>query len=192
MRSFKSFQQELFRVNNQNFNDFALNLFLYQAKNNPVYAHYLSALDIEPKQVKTIEQIPCLPVSFFKRHRITTESWKEKIVYESSGTTGLNVSRHYVREEKFYLENCEKTFAHFYGPLWNYHMLFLLPGYMERGNSSLVSMANYFAKCTKSSYSGFYLHNYDDLLKTIDKIKKRKDSRKVVLCGVSFALMDLA
>ncbi|MEM8568351.1 MAG: acyl transferase, partial [Bacteroidota bacterium] len=71
-------------------------------------------------------------------------------------------------------------------------MLFLLPGYIERGNSSLVSMAQYFIKCTKSNYSGFYLNNYNDLLKAIDQIIALKDSRKILLCGVSFALMDLA
>ncbi|MEM8566643.1 MAG: acyl transferase [Bacteroidota bacterium] len=105
---------------------------------------------------------------------------------------GLNTSRHYVRDENFYFKNCEKIFNRFYGPLLDYHTLFLLPGYIERGNSSLVSMAQYFIDRTESKHSGFYLSNHSALLKIIEKIKNEKGTRKILLCGVSFALMDLA
>ena len=192
MLSFKSFEQRLFQVNNQNFNEFAISLFRYQAKNNSVYHDYISGLNINIKQVKSFYDIPFLPISFFKQHKIKTERWSEENIYESSGTTGVQASRHFVRDNGLYLVNCERIFKRSYGSLSDYHTLFLLPSYIERGNSSLVAMARHFIGKSQSEYSGFYLNNYSELVSTIESIRKNSNGKKMLLCGVSFALLELA
>ncbi|MEM9859545.1 MAG: acyl transferase [Bacteroidota bacterium] len=191
MQSFKSFQQRLFQINHTTFNDFAKELFLYQVENNPIYKSYVAHLGIGIRSIKKVNEIPFLPISFFKNHKVMTESWAAEATYESSGTTGASVSRHYVRNNKLYLNNTALIFHHFYGPIEDYHTLFLLPGYIERGSSSLVSMADYFIKRSGSRYSNFYLNNFEELITTIESIRRGGGSKKILLCGVSFALLEL-
>lgn len=139
--------------------------------------------------ITEVAQIPFLPVAFFKDHEVKTDVWDPEATFSSSGTTGQRTSSHFVRDKEFYLTNAEKVFNHFYGSLQEYHFLALLPSYLERDNSSLVVMADSFIKKSRSSYSGFYLNDYENLLHTIRNIN---DDRKILLLGVSFALLDIA
>lgn len=189
MNSFKSFYQEIFNVNKSNFDELALKIFRYQADSNPVYKKYIENLNIQPTGVRKIQDIPFLPISFFKSKQIKTGIWKEEGVFESSGTTGQITSKHYIKSKAFYLTNSYRIFSQFYGHLNNYHLLALLPSYLERENSSLVAMVEHFMPLTNSTFSGFYLNNYDQL---IDAVQNIKDNRKILLMGVSFALLDLA
>lgn len=189
MKSSKSFYTDIFHTKKSNFDEVALNLFQYQAANNAIYKRFIENIGVRAKQVKEVEQIPFLPISFFKTQEVKTGSWEPQAVFESSGTTGAVTSKHYVRDLGFYLLNCREIFSRFYGPLDQFHFLALLPSYLERSSSSLVYMADYFIKQSNSPYSGFYLNDYEGLIATIAKIKDRK---KVVLLGVSFALLDLA
>ncbi|ELR69562.1 Long-chain-fatty-acid--luciferin-component ligase [Fulvivirga imtechensis AK7] len=189
MNSFKSFYQDIFNVNKSNFDELALNIFQYQAVANPVYRSYIENLGINPTHVKEVKQIPFLPISFFKTQQVTTGSWAAEAVFESSGTTGQVTSKHFVKDKQFYLKNAHYIFRYYYGDLSQFHILALLPSYLERVNSSLVMMAEHFIELTGSSYSGFYLNNHDQLLETIERIN---DNRKILLIGVSFALLDLA
>lgn len=165
-----------------------LDLFRYQATENPVYRDFLTYLNKDLAEVRSVEHIPFMPISFFKNFEIKTGFWQSEKVFESSGTTGTVPSRHHVREESAYLQNTQLIFEAEYGALSNYCFLALLPGYLERANSSLVSMINYFISLSKDQDSGFYLRNFEDLYATLkDKIRKETPT---ILWGVSHALMD--
>jgi hypothetical protein len=187
--AFKGFESELYRVNDQNFNEVALSLFHYQAEHNPIYSTFLKALGVEPRAVTSFVDIPFLPISFFKNHSIRTGTWTPQMSFASSGTTGATTSTHEVADVQFYLRHAQRTFERFFGPLTDFHFLALLPSYLERTNSSLVAMIDHFIKESKSPHSGFYLRNTDKLIIDLEQAKK---TRKTVLWGVTFALLDLA
>jgi len=66
----------------------------------------------------------------------------------------------------------------------------LLPSYTERENSSLVYMADSLIKMTPNKLSGFYRENQKELIPNV--ISARDNKSKVLLLGVSFALLDIA
>lgn len=133
-------------------------------------------------------QIPFLPISAFKHHEVRTGMWKEDLVYKSSGTGGSQ-SRHFIKNNDEYLDNCIAGFEAFYGPVENYTFLALLPGYLEREGSSLITMMDVFIDRSKDEKSGFYIHNHDELLTVLKKCKS--EGRKTILWGVTYALLDL-
>jgi len=188
--SISNFTSALHKVNEQNFEDIALRLFRFQALHNLVYADYLAKLNTDIANIASIDQIPFLPISFFKTHEITTGSWQAQKTFRSSGTTGANASRHLVWSLPFYLSQAESTFIRFFGPLSDSHLLALLPSYLEREDSSLIAMIGHFLHQTHSEHSGFYLSNQEDLASKLEKL--RTAGKKVILWGVSFALLDLA
>ncbi len=190
MHTFKSFEEILYTVNDATFPDIALELFQHQAKNNVVYSEYLKFLKINPASISTLERIPFLPVSFFKSHTVVTGNWVPEATFTSSGTTGLSTSRHLVQSLSFYQRHSERLFESFFGALDQFHILALLPSYLEREGSSLIYMVDHFIKQSKSDYSGFYLNDLDALIKQLELVKN--GDRKVLLLGVSFALLDLA
>jgi hypothetical protein len=132
-----------------------------------------------------------MPISFFKNHVIKTGNWDAENYFTSSGTTGSLTSTHYIADLNFYLAHAEACFTRFFGPLTNYHFLALMPSYLERGNSSLIAMIDSFIKKSQSEFSGFYLYEHDKLIEDIKHLQM-EGSRKIVLWGVSFALLDLA
>ncbi|GAA0880349.1 acyltransferase [Algoriphagus jejuensis] len=173
------------------FEDLALELFRFQISENEVYKSYVAARKIEVSQVKTLESIPFLPIRFFKDFPVVCGQEADfDSFYSSSGTTGVITSKHYVWSETWYLRHAQEIFEKKYGALDNYHVLALLPAYLERPGSSLVSMAKRFIKVSKSAHSGFYLYNQDELLEKMTSLGN--DGRKVLLLGVTFALLDLA
>jgi phenylacetate-coenzyme A ligase PaaK-like adenylate-forming protein len=190
LSTFKGFQSDLYHVNDQNFNELALSLFHFQAKQNPVYATFLKGLGVRHESISDLIDIPFLPISFFKNHRVRTGDWTAATIFTSSGTTGITTSTHEVADLNFYLAHAERTFEYFFGKLTDYHFLALLPSYLERKNSSLVAMMDHFIKRSQSSYSGFYLKDTDKLIADLSKLKS--DSRKTILWGVTFALLDVA
>ncbi len=191
MDTFKSFSSQIYTVNNYSFKDIAISLFQYQAIHNPIYKRYIQNLSIDIKKIDSLEEIPYLPIAFFKNQIIKSGDWNEEVCYTSSGTTNASsTSKHYVKNIKFYLDHAEKCFSYFFGELTNYHFLAFLPSYLERSNSSLIAMMQSFITKSQSSYSGFYLHNVDKLLADLETL--RGQNKKVILWGVSFALLDLA
>ncbi|UII24585.1 acyl transferase [Fulvivirga maritima] len=189
MNPFKSFSEEIFNVTEENFEALALKVFRYQAEHNEVYRNYVQTLGVRADEVSSLEKVPFLPISMFKTQKVVTGAWKENVVFQSSGTTGQINSKHYVYDVDLYLRNTEKIFEWFYGPLSDFHFLALLPSYLEREGSSLVLMAEYFIKESGSDKSGFFLNDFEALLL---QLKNIQDGRKIVLLGVSFALLDLA
>lgn len=180
----------MYAVNDSNFEDIAIRLFRFQAENNPVYKQYLQNLKVKPTRIERLLEVPFLPISFFKTQKIQTGTWIPETEFSSSGTTGLQTSRHLVANLEFYLRHSVKTFERFYGSLQQYHVLALLPAYLERKGSSLIAMIDHFIRCSESEHSGFYLYNLDELVQKIEALQT--GSRKILVWGVSFALLDLA
>lgn len=185
-----NFTSSLNSINEDSFVDIALQLFRHQAEHNPVYRKYIGARGIDVAKVTSLEQIPFLPISFFKTHTIITGTWNPEVEFSSSGTTGLITSRHAVKSLPFYLNNAEAIFNQFFGSIQDYHILALLPSYLEREGSSLIVMIDHFIKKSKSEHSGFYLYNQQELIQKLELLRSSK--KKVILWGVSFALLDLA
>jgi len=190
LESFKSFTRKLYSVNDTTFQDIALELFQFQASANPIYREFIKHLGLSVSEISSVGQIPYLPISFFKTHLIQTEQWVPETIFTSSGTTKNGLSRHAVPDLQFYLRHAVRCFEHFFGPVTNYHFLALLPSYLERQGSSLIAMMDYFMRQSNSEDSAFYLNDYPGLVEKLRLLKN--DSRKIILWGVSFALLDLA
>ena len=188
--STRSFKNVLFKVNENTFEERALELFNYQYQNVLVYRDFVDYLGIDPMRVTSIQKIPLLPIQFFKSHKVLVNNVKIEKVFESSGTTGTRTSRHYFDDVSFYLKNCENIFEHRYGPIEDFIVLALLPSYIERGNSSLTAMCDHFIKKSQFVESGFYLNDYQHLANQLHQISSK--GCKVLLLGVTFALLDLA
>jgi phenylacetate-coenzyme A ligase PaaK-like adenylate-forming protein len=188
--TFKSFNADLYSVNERNFDVIALQVFHFQAENNPIYKNYINHLHLDTRSVFSVADIPFLPISFFKDHIVKTGAWVPESQFTSSGTTGQHTSTHLVRNMDFYLTHSAKCFEYFFGNIDQYHFLALLPSYLERPGSSLISMMEYFIQKSRSNFSGFYLHNTPKLLEDLEKLKN--DGKKTILWGVAFALLDLA
>jgi len=181
----------LYSVNEQNVEDIALRVFRFQAENNPIYAQYIKHLGCDRSGVTKLKEIPFLPISLFKKHNLKSGTWPNETFFTSSGTTGETTSTHHIQDLNFYLNHSEQCFTHFFGPINHYHILALMPSYLEQGHSSLVAMMGSFIKKSQSEFSGFYKYNQDQLLKDISKCKVNK-KKKVILWGVSFALLEFA
>jgi phenylacetate-coenzyme A ligase PaaK-like adenylate-forming protein len=168
----------------------ALELFREQANHNEVYRNFLFQLSIDPHTIGNVSEIPFLPISFFKTHRLQTGNFEPQFCFESSGTTGVQTSRHCIKSLNGYLENSRKNFTYFFGDPADFCFLALLPSYLERGNSSLVAMADHFMKVSDHPDNGFFLHDLEGLKERL--IRLEKSGQKTILLGVTFALLDFA
>ncbi len=173
----------------QMFNEIALETFRFQAKNNLVYKTFLTHLKTNISSIKTLNEIPFLPIPFFKSHRIISSKKSIQKTFLSSGTTGSVQSKHLITNLKVYEESYLTGFEYFYGNIENYTVLALLPSYLERDGSSLVYMVNDLIKKSKKPRSGFYLDNFDELKQHLIELESKNE--KTLLIGVSFALLDL-
>ncbi len=184
--------ERIFSINKRgDFDKVALEIFRYQAANNPVYKEYIAALGLEQVSITSPQEIPFLPVSFFKEHKVLTGTNICQFVFESSGTTGSGVtSKHYITDLGIYERSFQTGFRHFYGEPSASFFAALLPSYEERNNSSLIYMMNNLILSSKYSDSGFYSNDAVKLIKALENA--RRDGRKVIFLGVSYALLDLA
>lgn len=186
----KELINRVFSVTPAEFEDLTLDVFRFQVKHNNVYAQYLSYLNIDVKKVKTIEQIPFLPISFFRSHRILVDNDKHEVVFSSSGTTGAESSKHYVKSLAVYEKSFLESFRLFYGNITNHCILGLLPSYLEREGSSLIYMVNRLIADSQNPQSGFFLHNPDELIVRLEQLEA--NHQPTILLGVTFALLELA
>lgn len=186
----ESFREAIFSTREHNFEQRAIELFQYQAVHNLFYGQFLEKLGVSVDSIDSISKIPFLPVEFFKNHTIITEPISsEPIIFRSSGTTGMQFSKHYVYDLPFYHTSSLLTFEQFYGPIEDYIVLALLPAYLDRPDSSLVSMADFFIQNAKPG-SGFFNKDLNNVAHAIKLAKS--NGQKVFLLGVTFALLDLA
>ena len=186
-----SLKNQIFNINTDpEFNEISLEIFNYQYHNNSVYQEYCNHLSINPKGITNVNQIPFLPIELFKTHTIKTSDFKEEQLFLSSGTTGQNQSKHFVKDVSIYETSYTKAFTQFYGNIQDYCVIALLPSYLEREGSSLIYMVNDLIKKSTHPESGFFLENES---KMIDLLKEMgNNGQKTIVFGVSFALLDLA
>ena len=183
--------QHIFSITNQDeFEELTLRIFEFQFENNLVYQSYCQHLNKTPANISNVNEIPFLPISFFKTHQIVSSQKKPEAIFESSGTTSNTTSRHFVTELDIYQQSFHKGFASIYGAIEDYCILALLPSYLERGGSSLVYMVNDLINKSKHTKSGFYLNDLKVLQQNLSLLEAQKT--KTLLIGVSFALLDLA
>ena len=165
-----------------------MNLFNLQMENNPIYSAYAKII-LKGKNPNNINEIPFLPIEFFKTDQIICTGQKIEEIFLSSGTTG-NQSKHLISDLEIYESSFRKSFDQFYGNISEYCILSLLPNYREREGSSLIYMVDDLIKNSQHPKSGFYLNNYKGLSSTLEELEKT--GQKTILIGVSYALLNLA
>lgn len=166
-----------------------LKVFRYQYDNNSVYRDFCGFLKKDKSNVKSILDIPFLPIQFFKSHEILSSTETIQETFTSSGTTGIQTSRHFVTNISIYEQSYRNAFSEFYGNIENYCVLALLPSYLERDGSSLIYMVDDLIKSSNHKDSGFYLNNLDELATKL--IELDNSGQNVLLIGVTYALLDI-
>lgn len=181
---------DIFTISSQKqFEKIALKVFRYQHENNLVYREFCDFLKVDVQKVKSLQQIPFLPIQFFKSHDVVSNTDAAEETFTSSGTTGMLTSKHLVTDASVYEESYRKGFSQFYGNIENYAILALLPSYLEREGSSLIYMVEDLIQLSNHPESGFYLHNHEDLIKKLLELENA--GQDVILIGVTYALLDL-
>lgn len=181
--------EDIFNIQSEaDFQKKCLETFQFQYQNIEVYRKFVDYLNIKPNDIKSFEKIPFLPIEMFKNHTILNQSKSTDLYFQSSGTTQMNLSKHWIADEKIYRESISKSFEQFIGPPEDYIFLGLLPSYLEKQNSSLIYMVDYLMKKSGKTENGYFLYNHEELLDLLQKLKN--ENKKVILFGVSFALLD--
>ncbi len=186
MDSFNHFKEKVHHVNKSGFAELALEMFRFQAANNPIYKSYIEQLHVRPNWVSRLEDIPFLPIQFFKRFQLKTGSWDEVKSFKSSGTTKTGRSEHLMEDLSFYHAGALLTAQEYLGSLSNFEIAALLPSYHDQGDSSLIEMVNHFSTLALPE-SGFYQHREEELIH-----KLNNSTNTMLVFGVSYALVDLA
>lgn len=179
----EKFKHTLFEINEETFDDSSLAVFDYQFHSCDIYQSYCKHLRRTPKSVKSVAEIPFIPIEFFKNHAIKSGHWIEQRTFKSSGTTATGRSKHYIKDLAFYHHTARKAFEDKLGSLSQYIIIAILPSYQSQGDSSLISMVDHFMRYSHPE-SGYYLQS------DINQVLKLP-SKKLVI-GVSYALLDLA
>ncbi|MHA4845331.1 LuxE/PaaK family acyltransferase [Flavitalea antarctica] len=182
------YEDKIFQVNAGTFESLALSVFRLQATGNLVYRDYLSALNVDPAKVQSLDQVPFLPISFFKTQKVITGNFEPEVIFESSGTTGSVNSRHFVKNTNLYRRSFMEAFRKFYGEPQQWCVIGLLPSYLERSSSSLVMMVDQLIKESKHPLSGFFLYEHEQLKANLQELQLA--GQRTLLIGVSFALLD--
>ncbi|MBR5863804.1 MAG: acyltransferase [Alistipes sp.] len=163
----------------------ALEVFHFQAQRCAPYKQYIELLGIDPQEVKSLEQIPFLPIELFKTHDIYCGDHAPEKIFTSSNTGSTVASRHMMSDLKVYEQAFFSSFEQFYGDVKGWSIYGLLPNYLQREGSSLVYMVD--RMISRSGSGGFYLDEYEKLIADM-----AADPKPKILLGVSYALWDLA
>jgi phenylacetate-coenzyme A ligase PaaK-like adenylate-forming protein len=183
-------RKKLFRMSPNEFEKVAIEVFRFQYAHSYIYNQWCRQLGVRLSAVKKLDDIPFLPVEFFRNHKITSTQHEAQVVFTSSGTTSSMTSKHFVADVSLYEESYLSAFRRFYGEPEKYVILALLPSYLERSGSSLVYMAEGLIKKSGHPESGFYLHDFERLRNSLELLKQKKTP--TLLIGVTYALLDMA
>ena len=181
-----SFSEKIFSISSDaEFEAAALELFRRQAEQCPPYSEYISLLGVNPAEVNRVEDIPFMPIEFFKWRDVYCGEGEPEKVFTSSNTGGTVASRHMMQSLALYEQAFTRAFEQFYGATEGWSIYGLLPNYLQRDGSSLVYMVDrLIARCGSG---GFYLDEYEKLIADM-----AADAKPKILLGVSYALWDLA
>lgn len=184
-------ESTIFSIKSQEeFEQLSLKVFAYQYQNNSVYKTFCDHLGRNPMNINKVNQIPFLPISFFKTKKVVAKATLPKMTFTSSGTTGQQTSNHFVADLGLYRESFLNAFTRFYGNPEEYCILALLPSYLERKGSSLIYMVDALIQLSKHSESGYFLYDFENLKQQLAQLESI--NQKTLLIGVSFALLDFA
>ncbi|HRN80086.1 MAG TPA: acyl transferase [Ferruginibacter sp.] len=189
MDTLEQLEQQLFKLQLNEFESLAIQIFHQQYTHNSLYRSFCDQLHIRTADVRHLHEIPFLPISLFKRFQVTTTPFTPELIFESSRTTGSIPSVHHVKKAELYQRSFLKGFEHFYGKPEQYSFLALLPSYLERQQSSLVYMVEHLMQHTPMPCN-FYLHNLDALYHQL--LENERNEVPTMLFGVTFALLDFA
>lgn len=182
----KRLLRQIIDVNETSFTQVALDLFKFQANHNELYGRFLNLLRCEVDEVQDVTSIPFLPIEAFKHHEIKTGSWKEEVIFQSSGNVK---SQHFTSSISFYHNHAAQIFEDRFGPLSGYEIFGLLPHYLKAGQSSLVSMVRAFMDRSGQETEHFYLDDFKGLVQAMNACA---GDRVPILFGVTYALLDFA
>lgn len=171
------------------FEKIALKVFRFQYDTNVVYQQFCQHLKKDKTNVKSLHEIPFLPIQFFKSHDVLSSTDTIQTTFTSSGTTGMSTSKHHITDLAYYEESYRLGFRQFYGNIEDYTILALLPSYLEREGSSLIYMVDDLIQLSNNPNSGFYLSNYDELIEKL--VRLDQEGQNIILIGVTYALLDL-
>lgn len=178
---------ELWNLTPERFLKLSQTLYQFQAENNPVYKRWIELSKQTEPLLEQVNQIPFLPISFFKTQDVFIGP-KPTTLFESSGTTQDVVSKHWVADTHIYEQSFFTCFELFYGNPADYCIIGLLPSYLERQHSSLVYMVERLIKASAHPQSGFYLNEFEKLNLLLQQLEAQQ--QKTFLIGVSFGLID--
>lgn len=170
----------------QDFLKASLAAFHYQYENVEIYRKFVDFLKINPAGIDSLPKIPFLPIEMFKNHQILDKNASADLFFQSSGTTQMNLSKHFIADPALYEESIYKSFEQFIGKPEDFIFLGLLPSYLEKQNSSLIYMVDYLMNKSAKPENGYFLYNHSELFELLNSLK----DKKVILFGVSFALLD--
>ena len=182
-------KKSIFQIQTEEeFQQKCLETFLYQYENIVVYRKFVDYLNVNPNEIQEVEKIPFLPIEMFKNHTLLDQNKTADLYFQSSGTTQMYLSKHWIADENLYQESIEKSFEQFIGKPEDYIFLGLLPSYLEKQNSSLIYMVDFLMKKSGKSENGYFLYNHAELFEILKELSTQ--NRKVILFGVAFALLD--
>lgn len=170
----------------KDFQTACLETFRYQYENVEIYRKFVDYLNIDLSLIKQVNDIPFLPIEMFKNHLVLNKNAEAEHYFQSSGTTQLNRSKHYIANFSLYEESIYKSFEEFIGKPEDYIFLGLLPNYSENPHSSLIYMIDFLMKKSGKPENGYFLYNHQELFDLLQNLT----DKKVILFGVSFALLD--
>ena len=185
----KDIEKRIFSIENElQFEQLALEIFQVQAEHNKIYKEFIKNLKINVTDVKSLQQIPFLPIEFFKTHEVVTGNFNAEAIFKSSGTTGLETSSHFVKDLSLYEKSFITNFKSSLGSPEDFTFLALLPSYLERNDSSLIYMTKKLIALSNDDLSGFYLNATTELIELLTQLNS--ENKKHILLGVTFALLD--
>ena len=180
-------KQNIFDIKTEeDFRTACLETFRYQYENLKVYRKFVDYLNINPSSINQVSDIPFLPIEMFKNHLVLDKNAEAENYFQSSGTTQMNRSKHYIADFSLYEESIYKSFEQFIGKPEDYIFLGLLPNYSENPHSSLIYMIDFLIKKSNKPENGYFLYNHQELFDLLQTLS----DKKVILFGVSFALLD--
>lgn len=182
-------KEKIFNLKNEaDFNQLALEIFHFQYENCLVYRDFVNFLSIDIQSVLHYTTIPFLPIEFFKTQTIINKNFIPEKYFQSSGTTQQNVSKHYIADISWYEESYSKYFEQTFGEISQYCIIGLLPNYLERPNSSLITMVNGLMKQSNHPENKYFLYDFEALQQTLKKLSHQ--NQPTIVFGVSFSLLD--
>lgn len=180
-------KQNIFDIKTESdFQAACLETFRYQYDNVEVYRKFVDYLNIDVSAIKEVNDIPFLPIEMFKNHLVLSKNSHAENYFQSSGTTQINRSKHYIADFSLYEKSIYKSFEQFIGKPEDYIFLGLLPNYSENTHSSLIYMVDFLMKKSDKPENGYFLYNHQELFDLLQTLT----DKKVILFGVSFALLD--